>query len=86
MFDCWNPSDYLDIEDDNRGYTKILVNTENGQKIINYCKDIIVYQVNYKQILPKKAKNAYNSSIGRQEDRNDIIQEYIYKGFEICVE
>ncbi|WP_050750091.1 Coenzyme F420 hydrogenase/dehydrogenase, beta subunit C-terminal domain [Amedibacillus dolichus] len=86
LFDCWNPSDYLDIEDDNRGYTKILVNTENGQKIINYCKDIIVYQVNYKQILPKKAKNAYNSSIGRQEDRNDIIQEYIYKGFEICVD
>lgn len=39
IYDCWNADKLIEgLEDDDRGYTNVMVNTDRGRKAIDYCK------------------------------------------------
>lgn len=40
IYDCWNADKLIEgLEDDDRGYTNVMVNTDKGMKAIEYCKN-----------------------------------------------
>lgn len=38
IYDCWSASKIIDgLDDDDKGYTNILINPEKGQRVLEYC-------------------------------------------------
>lgn len=74
VYDCWNPSKIVKgLKDDNKGYTKVIINTEKGKKILNN-KMLNFYYIEENDAIPNGGGMILNSAIespNRKEFWND---------------
>ena len=69
VFDCWHISNYVkNINDDDKGYTNVIVNSKKAEQILEKIKDNIeLYEVDLNEIIRLDGPMVENSTIPHEK-------------------
>lgn len=87
LYDCWNVGKLKGCNDDNRGYTSILVHTEKGREIMRQLQDsCMVYECGLSDILPANGGGMVVKTAVAHKDRNLFYPELQEHGLNSAVQ
>ena len=76
IFDCWSVDKLTDMEDDDKGFSTVLVHTSKGEKIIeNIQKEYIFQEVDLNKVIELDGGNAIFSMIPN-EKRKEFFEDF----------
>lgn len=83
IYDCWNASKLVkNLDDDDKGYTNVMVNTKKGQELLKQVEEQIeIYETNLEQAIQLDGPMVEKSAIPN-ENRDEFYKELNQSGIE----